>query len=60
MHGEPQTEADRTLVLILERGVNHIDTAASYGDSELGIAPWLALHRDKVFLATKTGEREYL
>jgi aryl-alcohol dehydrogenase-like predicted oxidoreductase len=38
--------------------VNHVDTAASYGDSELRLAPWLAQHRDDVFLATKTGERE--
>jgi len=54
-----QAEADRTLELILERGVNHVDTAASYGDSELRLAPWLAHHRDEVFLATKTGEREF-
>ena len=53
-----QAEADRTLELILEHGVNHIDTAASYGDSELRLAPWLARHRDGVFLATKTGERD--
>jgi aryl-alcohol dehydrogenase-like predicted oxidoreductase len=52
-----QAEADATLELILEHGVNHIDTAASYGDSELRLAPWLARHRDGVFLATKTGER---
>ena len=53
-----QAEADLTLELILERGVNHIDTAASYGDSELRLAPWLARHRDSVFLATKTGQRD--
>ena len=53
-----QAEADRTLELILERGVNHVDTAASYGDSELRLAPWLARHRDSVFLATKTGQRD--
>ena len=53
-----QAEADRALELILERGVNHIDTAASYGDSELRLAPWLARHRDSVFLATKTGQRD--
>jgi aryl-alcohol dehydrogenase-like predicted oxidoreductase len=52
-----QAQADRTLELLLEQGVNHIDTAASYGDSELRLAPWLASHRDDVFLATKTGER---
>jgi len=53
-----QAIADRTLELIVERGVNHIDTAASYGDSELRLAPWLAQHRDSVFLATKTGQRD--
>jgi aryl-alcohol dehydrogenase-like predicted oxidoreductase len=52
-----QQVADSTLDLIAERGVNHIDTAASYGDAELRLAPWLAQNRDSVFLATKTGER---
>ena len=41
-----QAEADATLELLLEHGVNHIDTAASYGDSELRIAPWLPQHLD--------------
>jgi aryl-alcohol dehydrogenase-like predicted oxidoreductase len=54
-----QEEADRTLDLLLEYGVNHIDTAASYGDSELRIGPWMEKHRDDFFLATKTGERTY-
>lgn len=52
-----QHRADDTLALIADHGVNHIDTAASYGESELRLAPWLADHRDEVFLATKTGER---
>jgi aryl-alcohol dehydrogenase-like predicted oxidoreductase len=54
-----QDEADRTLDLLLEYGVNHIDTAAGYGDSELRIGPWMDKHRDDFFLATKTGERTY-
>jgi len=55
-----QEEADRALELLLDHGVDHIDTAASYGDSELRIAPWLARHgRDRFFLATKTGKRTY-
>ena len=37
-----QAEADRTLDVLLEHGINHIDTAASYGDSELHIGPWMA------------------
>ena len=52
-----QERADQVLDLVLEHGVNHIDTAASYGDSELRIGPWLERHRDRFFLATKTGER---
>ncbi len=54
-----QAEADRTLDVLLEYGVNHIDTAASYGDSELRIGPWMDNYRSQFFLATKTGERTY-
>jgi aryl-alcohol dehydrogenase-like predicted oxidoreductase len=54
-----QAEADSTLEVLLEYGVNHIDTAASYGDAELRIGAWMGEHRDKFFLATKTGERLY-
>ena len=52
-----QAEADRMLELLLRHGVNHIDTAARYGDSELRIGPWMARHRKDFFLATKTGSR---
>ncbi len=52
-----QGRADRVLSGVLEHGINHIDTAASYGDSELRLAPWLEEHRKEVFLATKTIER---
>ena len=52
-----QAEADRTLELLLRHGVNHIDTAMRYGDSELRIGPWMARHRKDFFLATKTGQR---
>jgi len=54
-----QADADRTLDVLLEYGVNHIDTAASYGDAELRIGPWMDKHRKDFFLATKTGERTY-
>jgi aryl-alcohol dehydrogenase-like predicted oxidoreductase len=54
-----QLDADAVLPLLLEHGVNHLDTAASYGDAELRLAPWLRDHRDAFFLATKTGERTY-
>ena len=52
-----QSDADRTLQVLLQHGVNHIDTAASYGDAELRIAPWLKREPRRFFLATKTGER---
>jgi aryl-alcohol dehydrogenase-like predicted oxidoreductase len=54
-----QAEADKTLELLLQYDLNHIDTAASYGDSELRIAPWLKRYPKTFFLATKTGERTY-
>jgi aryl-alcohol dehydrogenase-like predicted oxidoreductase len=54
-----QAEADRTLELLQQYGVNHIDTAASYGDAELHIGPWMKHHRDDFFLASKTGDRGY-
>ncbi|MEX2159418.1 MAG: aldo/keto reductase [Dehalococcoidia bacterium] len=52
-------EAAPVLELVLEHRINHIDTAAMYGYSERRLAPWLASHRDKFFLATKTHERTY-
>lgn len=54
-----QEDADAALELLFEAGVNHIDAAASYGDAELRIGPWMDRHRDAFFLATKTGERGY-
>jgi aryl-alcohol dehydrogenase-like predicted oxidoreductase len=52
-----QAEADRILERLLESGVNHIDTAATYGNAEKRIGPWMEAHRDKFFIATKTGRR---
>jgi aryl-alcohol dehydrogenase-like predicted oxidoreductase len=57
--GMKQEKADPILDLLLEYGINHIDTAAAYGDSELRIAPWMRQHRKRFFLATKTGDRTY-
>src|SRR3954449_5151582 len=53
-----QAEADGALDVLLEHGVNHIDVAASYGDAELRIAPWLKRYPNHFFIATKTGERK--
>lgn len=54
-----QAEADRTLDTLLEYGINHFDTAASYGEAEDRMGPWMAKYRKQIFLATKTGERTY-
>ncbi len=53
-----QEVADRVLAQVTAAGINHIDTAAGYGDSELRLAPWLSANTSSVYLATKTGERK--
>jgi len=53
-----QKVADQTLDVLLRYGVNHIDTAAAYGESELRIAPWLKREPNRFFLATKGGKRD--
>lgn len=52
-----QQEADESIAFARAHGVNHFDTAASYGDAELRMGPWMPRIRDEIFLATKTGER---
>jgi aryl-alcohol dehydrogenase-like predicted oxidoreductase len=55
-----QEQADETLDLLVVHDIDHIDVAASYGDAELRIAPWLRRYdRDHFFVATKTGKRTY-
>jgi aryl-alcohol dehydrogenase-like predicted oxidoreductase len=53
-----QAVADRTLEVLLRHGINHIDVAASYGDAELRVKPWLRDARESFFVATKTGARQ--
>jgi aryl-alcohol dehydrogenase-like predicted oxidoreductase len=57
--GMKQDRADQVLETLLEFGINHIDTAASYGESELRVGSWMDNHRERFFLATKTGDRTY-
>jgi aryl-alcohol dehydrogenase-like predicted oxidoreductase len=52
-----EEEADRSIGFALEAGINHFDTAAGYGDSELHLGRWMPRIRDGIFLATKTGDR---
>jgi aryl-alcohol dehydrogenase-like predicted oxidoreductase len=53
-----EEEADRAISLALEAGVDHFDTAADYGDSELHYGRWMPEIRNRIFLSTKTGERD--
>lgn len=50
-------DADRSIALALDAGINHFDTALAYGDSELHLGRWMSRIRDRIFLATKTGDR---
>jgi aryl-alcohol dehydrogenase-like predicted oxidoreductase len=52
-----QAVADRTLVVLLEHGVNHIEVAAGYGERRAPLPPWLRREPDRFFVATKTGKR---
>ena len=53
-----QERSDQLLPVLDEFAVNHLDVAASYGEAELRLAPWLAGRRGDFFLATKTGDRD--
>jgi predicted aldo/keto reductase-like oxidoreductase len=53
-----QDTADASVQLALDSGINHFDVAASYGEAELRLGPWMGRIRDRVLLATKTGLRD--
>jgi len=53
-----QDTADASIRLALDAGINHFDVAASYGEAELRLGPWMPEIRDRIFLATKTGLRD--
>jgi aryl-alcohol dehydrogenase-like predicted oxidoreductase len=53
-----QDVADRSIEEALAAGINHVDVAADYGDAELRLGPWMSRIRDRIFLATKTGQRD--
>ncbi len=57
MGAAPDHLGDQILATLLEFGVNHIDTAADYGESEVHLARWMPEHRGDFFVASKTGER---
>ena len=53
-----QDVAEASLTQALDAGINHFDVAASYGDAELRMGPWVARERDRIFLASKTENRD--
>ncbi len=53
-----EEDSDRAIQQALDAGVDHFDTAADYGDSELQYGRWMPEIRDRIFLSTKTGLRE--
>jgi aryl-alcohol dehydrogenase-like predicted oxidoreductase len=57
--GEVTEEAaDTAIRQALDAGVDHFDTAADYGESEVHYGRWMPEIRDRIFLSTKTGDRE--
>lgn len=52
-----QAEADATMDIAMAYGINHVDTAASYGAAEDRLGDWIKRNGRPFFLATKTGER---
>lgn len=57
LYDVPPEEADRSIALALKSGINHFDTAADYGESEVRLGVWMPRIRDGIFLATKTEDR---
>lgn len=53
-----QDTADASIQQALDAGINHFDVAASYGDAEIKLGHTLPSFRDRIFLATKTGQRD--
>lgn len=51
--GVEQTHVDRFIAEAVDNGLNYIDTAPPYGESEVRLGPALKGLRDKVFLVSK-------
>lgn len=51
------TQAAAALDRAIDLGVNFLDTARGYGDSEVKIGPVLRRRREQVYIATKSGNR---
>jgi predicted aldo/keto reductase-like oxidoreductase len=57
--GVPLDQARETLNYALDHGINYIDTAAAYRNSEEIIGECISHRRSEFFLATKTAKRDY-
>ncbi|OXM88308.1 aldo/keto reductase [Paenibacillus rigui] len=57
--GVPFEQADAALNYALDHGINYIDTAAGYRNSEEIIGQSISHRRSEYFLATKTNKRDY-
>lgn len=55
----PLEQARDALNYALDQGINYIDTAAAYRNSEEIIGECISHRRDEFFLATKTNKRDY-
>lgn len=56
--GNRERDAVAIIQRALELGIRYFDTASSYGPSEDYLGKVLPSHREKVFLASKTAERD--
>ncbi len=54
-----RSEAERIINKAIDSGVNYIDTARSYNDSESNIGAALGRRRKDIYLASKSGSRDY-
>jgi aryl-alcohol dehydrogenase-like predicted oxidoreductase len=52
-----QDVADASIRQALDAGINHFDTAADYGESEVLLGAWMPSIRGSIFLSTKTLDR---
>lgn len=57
LHPISSKEADEFIESALDRGINHIDVAPTYGDAELRMGKWVKDYRENIFLACKTTKR---
>ena len=52
-----EKEAEATIELVLERGINHFDVSPMYGKAEEHIGAWIKRNGKNFSLGCKTGER---